>query len=120
MCNLLGDTGGAKYARDILTTTKISIYTTSLRSRIGMRVVPEYRENAGIGGVGSSAYLRGLVGECSPLRASESACWPSGSIYIKKKPQISLPTKQTKANLVSQGGGRVNRAIYDSFSRVAR
>jgi hypothetical protein len=43
------------------------VYKTSLRSRIGMRVVPEYRENAGIGGVGSSAYLRGLEGECSPL-----------------------------------------------------
>jgi hypothetical protein len=48
------------------------IYTTSLRSRIGIMVIPEVYGNAGNGGVGSSAYYRGLAGECSllgPLRA---------------------------------------------------
>jgi hypothetical protein len=54
-------------------------------------------------------------------RTSESTCWPSESIYIKKDNQ-NLPSNETnkKTTPVLQGGGRVNRAIYDSFSCLAR
>jgi hypothetical protein len=64
-------------------------------------------------------YDRGLARECSFLGPLRARAGPK-NLYTKEANQ-KLPSNKTKESKSSiAGSGRVNLAIYDSFSRVAR